>query len=469
MWTRRERAPAPAVAAAACMMTLLGCAGSATQREARSVADAPEIRARVEPTTRPGAGPSDAELAGPLVRDVLLRAAVARSPALRARALRVRSLVAGARAAGALPPPMAMATLWEAPLRSPFLYGEEAMLMLGVQQTFTPSGARDGEARAALEEARAETARLAAGERELVLQVEQAFVVYRASLQKERLFGEQRALLGQLVDVARARLSTGGTALSDVTKAELDVARLEGELAAVRGERARAVAALNALLRRAPGSALGAPADEDPSEPGAPLDEVAALASARRPELAAARATVRREAARSEAAEAMATQPMITVGVNYGLRRQSGMPDTWGATLATTLPWLSPGSRAQAEAASLARASASAETDAAGVDVVREVGEAYSMAESAARRYAVLEARTYPATARAIEAARAAYVGGPGDALAWLDALRVRLEVALARIEARAELDRALATLDRAAGTTVPRKTLNLGEPGHVG
>ncbi|HEU4412720.1 MAG TPA: TolC family protein [Polyangiaceae bacterium] len=408
-------------------------------------------------------------LRGPLSREALARAIVARSPALRERAHRARARAAEARAAGALPPPVAMATLWQAPLRSPYLYGEGSMLMLGLQQTFPAAGARSAEARAMLEEARAEIEALAAGERELVRRAERAFADYAEARRLERVHLEHRTLLAQLRDTARARISTGGTALLDLAKVELDAARLEGEAVMAEGGRARAAAELNALLGRPPGAPLGEPADEAPAAPRASLDEVRELARRNRPEFAEARALSRREGARAEAAAANARWPEITLGLNYGLMRQSGLPDTWGATAAVSLPWLTPASGARRDAAASSRAAAAAGERSAALDVEREVGEAYARARSAARQLALLEARVRPASDRAVEAARAAYVGGPGDALPWLDALRLRLDVTKTLVEARGELDRALADLDRAAGAPVPRGALDPGEATHGG
>lgn len=404
---------------------------------------------------------SDDDLRGELDELTVVRAIVSRSPSLGAHAHRVRSIVASARAAGALPPPTAMVTLWQAPLHTPFVYGDSAMLMLGIEQMFPPGAALSGETRAMEEDARAHVAMMQAHERDLVLRATRLFLDYRAAARRERVLARQRALITSLEGAARARLSTGGSVLSDLARIEVDAAKLDGEVVATADDKARARGEINALLGRPPSAELGPPAEHAPEVPAASVDEALALARRTRHELAAGRAMERREGERAQIAEAIGSRPTFSVGLVYGLSRQSGMPDTWGASFSTTLPWLSSAPAAQAEAARSAREGARLDVDALSLDIDREVAEAYGRVTAAARRIAILRTRVEPATARAVEAARAGYVAGPGDVMPWLDALRGRLDVSLALADGESALERALADLDRTTAKPLPRRPLS--------
>jgi outer membrane protein TolC len=437
-----------------------GCARGVPERDVRSVLEDPRIAQRSLSDAAPREVVSDAELAARLDRVAVVRAVVARSPGLRARAFRVRSMVAGARASGALPPPMAMATLWQAPLHVPFVYGDGSMLMLGLSQSFPPPAALEAEARAAVEDARGEAAMLAFQERDLVQRTDLLLVDLGEATGKLRALDDQRRLLAQMAETARARMSTGGTALADVARAQLEIAKLERDVAMARSDRSRARAELNALLGR-PVDAPLADLDELPLETIATSsEEIVTKARANRAEIAISASNERRESLRAEAAASRASRPEMAVGVNYGLARQSGMPDSWGATFSMSLPWLSPAYRAQEEAATLARSAAHLDGDAARVDLDREIGGTAARIDAALRQLAILDTVVVPATQRAIEATRAGYATGGSDVVGWLDAMRARLDTSLARVLVRAELARAVVDLERAAGTELPRRTV---------
>jgi outer membrane protein, heavy metal efflux system len=503
-WKRfRAARPAPAAVAAIAALVaplLPACAGSPARSEARSVLEQPWVREApaspprgsadgggagrsASPGERAAAGDdgdpaaagagdgalpatdapyelTDEQLAGAIEVGAVVRAVVSRSPELRAHAHRVRALVASTFSAGRLPPPMAMVTLWRAPLHSPFVYGDGSMLMLGLQQTFPPGAALEAEARAAVEEAKAEAAMLSAREQGLAQQAARLFIDHAEAARRERLFESQRQLLVQLLETARARLSTGGTALQDVTRVQLAAAKLDGDAAMAAGDRARARAALNVLLGRPPGAALGEPRELGASAPDITPERAAARARERRGEVAAARAAERRESARSAGASAMARQPEFALGLSYGLMRQSGMPDNWGATFSMSLPWLSPAYGARSEAAAHAAAGARHAVDGQLLAIDRDVADALVRVDVSSRQLSILTGPARTAAARSIDAARAAYVGGGGDALGWIDALRGRLEVAVGELEARAALERAIVDLERAIGAPVPRRPL---------
>lgn len=416
----------------------------------------PEVRDALAAAPPPTPASADRADALSLDCDALAARAVARSPELGALSARLREKVALARAAGAEPPPMVMATLWQAPLRTPFVYGDGSMLMLGVQQTFVPRGAREGEARAMLAEASGVAAEGSAVSLELGSEVARACAELGEVRARAALLDRRLKLLDGVAEIARARLASGASGAVDVARVEVERARAEVERAELRARDSEARAALNAQVDRSADAEI-AIVDADVAVPADSLDELVRRATARRPDGALRAAMVAREAARADAAHAMARTPMVTVGLSYGLSRQSGMPDTWGASLGMTLPWLSGGAAATEEAARHAAVAAARDGDGRARARRREVVEAHTRAMGLASRLSAIGTRAVPAARRAADAVRATYAGGGSDLDAWLDALRTEVELDEQAVMLRAELARALVTLDRAVGTKVAR------------
>lgn len=151
----------------------------------------------------------------------------------------------------------------------------------------------------------------------------------------------QRATLGLLRDfesVAKALYAAGTGPQADVLRANVEVARMEGELRRLEARRLAAGARLNALLDQDPG--LPIPAVALPPLPAAlpPTDSLLAWAADRRPLLDRGRDAV----AHAEAAERLAARdrwPDLMVGIEYGQRNRGvGMERMGSAMVGFTLP-----------------------------------------------------------------------------------------------------------------------------------
>jgi outer membrane protein TolC len=390
----------------------------------------------------------------PRRREAIVGEVLARSPELQAMAARVRARVAEARSQAALPPPMAMAQLWQAPLHAPFVHGEGSMLMLGIQQTFPPGASLDAGARTLVEQARGEAALLAVREREISSKVALLLVDLRESTQLLTVYREHHALADRVVEAARARRSTGG-ALVDEARAEREAAQQGMEELSIEGDLDRARADLNVLLDRRVEAPVGAVDDEGLELPAGSVEPLIVLAREQRAELRAARSMQRREAARVAGAEA-SRSPMYTVGLNYGLSRPGEMADTWGATFAMTLPWLSAGAAAQVEAGRAEQAAAGFDLQAAEREIDREVAAAWQRARGARRQLSLIDDRLLPAATRAAQVSRAGFAAGQAELSALVEATHEARDAALAHVRARAALDRALIELERAVGGRLP-------------
>ncbi len=384
--------------------------------------------------------------------------ALARHPRLVADAERVRALAMEAEADGALPPPELGAMLWRVPFEKPYAVDDAQMLMFSLQQRFPAIGSLDHAAAARAGDANASAALLGAEARELVHDVDRAFADYVEAVGRHRAHGDYIAVVTHMAAAARARLAAGG-ALADVTKADLQLAMMRADLARDSGDIEAARATINGLLARPPGAPLGPPRTSEPVTTALTVSEAARRAEIANPAVTAADA--RAAAARSsvEAADSEASLPAVTAGINY-FHPTGGNRIGWGASVATTLPWLWGPQSDRADAAVHRAAAERAGAEDARRAVAADAARATRRVEAAAGRLEQLEESVRPAARRGAEAAAAGYAAGGTTILDWLDAVRSEVDLESEIRGARGELDRALADLDRAVGEHVARRPL---------
>ncbi len=462
---RHRRAFAVVIAIAASSAALTGCISTSTRHAIRAAESAPEVE---EHTATPAkkaekpkahvAPPTDAALASSVDLPSLEAAALARHPMLVAKAYQVRALAEKARAEGSLPAPELMAQIWQIPLAEPYRIDKAGMVMVTLRQQFPAAGVLDFAAEASALEAQRAAAEVAAAARSLLRDVDRAFADYVETNAHHETHVAHRLLIEQMGAAARARYATGGS-LSDFTKADLEVARLEAEIARWQGAIDQAKARINGLLARPTDAPLGPPRAEPPMTVSAKATELAARAAKQNPEVTAADFGEKAAERAADAADRADSVPSFNVGLSY-FHPVAGMPVGWGASVGMSLPWFWGAASSRTDSAEQRVLAERAAANATRVEVTSEVARALAAVNAATSRYLILRDRTRPAAGRALDASRAGYAAGGTDILAWLDAERVALEVELATIAARGDLDRALADLDRAAGEHVARTPL---------
>ncbi len=432
------------------------------------------LSARARADAPAPAPPTDAELAGPLARTSLVRAAIARNPGVRAAQARAGATRSAADALGRLPPPELMLQVWQVPLARPYAVGDAQMVMVGLQQTFPAPGSQGAREEAKLAESRADEAGALARAREIARDTEHAYADYLQASARHRVHLDHLDVAHKVLDVARARYVARGS-LSDVTQAEVDLARVQADVVTDANLVLTARARINALLGRDPGAPLGPPGEEEPGLPA--WDTATLLAHARegRPELRAAEAQERSADAEANAADHEAVWPDFTVAALF-FAPTYPLPTTgYGVNASMTLPWLWGAARSRADADRKRAAAARVEIEAQRVPIDADVVGAEATAKSAALRLQVLTQRALPASERGLDAARDAYTSDRVDMATLLAAVRAVVDVKMDVADARGSLDHALADLDAAVGAPVPRKPLGaldesvLGEGGRRG
>jgi outer membrane protein TolC len=384
------------------------------------------------------------DLPSPLrLPDVLAYARAHRSEIVAARA-RVRAADERPAIVSALEDPMVMPSVDHLPF---MLHGVDASLM--VEQRFPLSGVLGDRRRAAEADARrfrADSVRVA---QDVQLDAARAFLMLRERRELERVLDEQVALARQFVTAANARYGAGTGNQPEVLRAEIEVARLEGAIRAIRAEVNASEAMLNTSLGRA-ANAFVPPLAATPStaEPDV-WAQVRAKTLRRSPELEVARAEISRAQAETSAMESM-YYPMglVRTGPSYT------MTDGWGwmLTVGVSVPiWrgkYDAGVREAQAMADMARADLAAMTRMA----EGEAATARSQVLAARERVLSLRDNVLPRARQAIDATVAGYAAGTVPLVAVIDTAQALWSVQAELVSADFELGLAWTRLQRAQG-----------------
>jgi outer membrane protein TolC len=372
---------------------------------------------------------------------------------------RARALVHAGRAEGSLPPAELGFEAWNLPLARPYALGEADMYMVELRQRFPAAGSLDARARAMAEEAQAMLAELSSEERIVAERAANAFADYVQAFAEKRLQERQLALLARMGQAVRARYTTGGSGLAEAARIDVEVTKAQRALARIGGDIARSRATLNAVLRRPPGAALGEPRETPPETVRISVEDLIARAEANRGATLSADARVRAAGARREAAEAEARVPEFMVGLGYW--QDPTMRPGMGVTASMSLPWLWGPNRDRVRQAGEEEAAERAARDNASLDTQAEVSEAHARLLALEAQFSVIRGQALPATSRSMEALSAAFSTGNASLLEWVDVARSLLDLEMEMVVLHGDLQRGVASLERAVGTALPRTPLH--------
>lgn len=361
-------------------------------------------------------------------------------------AARARARAAGERPAivSALEDPMVMSSIDHLPF---MLHGVDASLM--VEQRFPLSGVLGHRRRAAEADARRFRAESERVSQDVQLDAARAFLMLRERREMARVLDEQVALARQFVAAASARYSSGTGNQPEVLRAEIEVARFEGVIRAIRAEIAAAEAMLNASLGR-PADAVVPPLEATPvtTEPPA-WTLVRDTTLRRRPELEVGRAEISRSQAEiSEMNSMYWPMGMIRTGPAYT------MTDSWGwmLTIGVSIPLqrdrLNAGVREAEAMAEMARADLAAMTRMA----EGEAATARSQVLAARQRVLALRDDVLPRARQAIDPSVSAYAAGTLPLVSVIDTAQALWSIEAELVAAEFELGLAWARLQRAQG-----------------
>ena len=409
------------------------------------------------------------DLSGPLAVETAVAVALAQNPGLDAARHRVRGQELLADAEAKPGSPTLSLDMWQVPLAKPWALNQSPMIMLALRQPIPPAGLLRRRAAARRHAAAAEHHDRDALAQTLALAVRHAFIDYAAASARRDLHVEHQQVSERVLQLARARQSVSGTLL-DIARAETESARAHAEVATDATTVEAARTRLNSLMARQPDAALGPPIPLPPETAATDAATLIARAHAERPEQRAAAS--RRDAAELElqAARREAVMPAADVGLAFFPATQVMTYNGYGLLVNISLPWLSGQGRKRRDAQAEFAAAAQGDLAEARLQIAREVAESLAAAQSAAQRWQTLRGAALPASQRAREVALSGYEVGRADLLAMLATEGAYVEISLEIIDAKSALDHALADLERASGSPLPRAPLQPASlPHHTG
>ena len=384
------------------------------------------------------------DLASPLrLADVLAYARAHRTEIVAARA-RARAAAERPAIVSALEDPMVMPSVDHLPF---MLHGVDASLM--VEQSFPLSGVLGDRRRVAEADARRLRADSNRVSQDVQFDAAGAFLMLRERRELARVLDEQVGLARQLVSAASARYSAGTGSQPEVLRAEIEVARFEGAIRAIRSEVSAAEAMLNTSLGRAANAVVpplaGTPSTTEPEA----WAQVHAKTLRLRPELEVGRAEITRAQAEISAMESM-YYPMglVRTGPAYT------MADGWGwmLTVGISVPiWrgkYAAGVREAQAMADMARADLTAMTRMA----EGEAATARNQVLAARERVLSLRDNVLPRARQAVDASVAAYAAGTVPLVTVIDTAQALWSVQAELVSAEFELGLTWTRLQRAQG-----------------
>lgn len=410
--------------------------------------------------------------------DALLARAQSASPTLHAARARVDAARARITPAGLWPDPVLMAGVQNVPVSEPGFQDFMTMKMVGLGQSVPYPGKLASRRRAATIELSAAEAALAAAARQVEREVRGAYYELAYLDQALTIVGRSQRVLGDFVEVAEARYSTGQAGQQDVLRARVEATRLAEQAVALSEQRRGALARLNAALDRPTDTPVAEPqlpariARAAVSDSASRIRFVSAALGARAAdsplpslaqlqELAVRESPVLREQGAMIAAQGVRVDlarreylPDIDVSVQYGQRR--GLSDMVTATVSVPLPVQKRGRQDQLVAESRAELAAlEAERTALRNELRAEVARLYSELERQRAQLALYVKALLPQGRAALTSAKANYQVGRVEFLTVLDNQATLFNYETAYFRSLTDFATTLAELERVVGTEV--------------
>jgi outer membrane protein TolC len=419
-----------------------------------------------------------AETAQAQALDSLMALARRTSPAVSAAEARLKAARAGVSPAAALPDPMLMVGVVNLPLGGPGFRDEMTMKMVGLEQTLPLHGKRGLRRVAAAGEVEAAQAGLEEAQRAAARDVAAAWFDLALADSLRGLAERQHRLLLAVARAAQAGYAAGRGGQEEPLRIQTELVRLSGEVAALRVERTRALARLNALLGRAWVIPVGAPTFPDRIQRAAfadsggavrfadtalgafaarsplpPIDSLQAAVLTTSPMIRAHLAELAAQSARVELAVREA-RPDPTFALQYGQR--TGMADMITATESLPIPlWRG---RKQGQMAVAERATLDAlehEHHRMAAELEAEVLDLAQTTELHRTRLALYQAGVLPRARAAAEAALAGYRTGRTSFQGVLDTYMTLYTYEADAVRLLTEFAKAVLALEALAGQEV--------------
>ncbi|NOG53142.1 MAG: TolC family protein [Planctomycetes bacterium] len=407
-----------------------------------------------------GTAPGKHDLTADMAAEDYVVLALQRSPAIRASRHAVERLRSRLPQVTALDDPMfQMAPFGEMAQTA----SGEVTVMTGVSQRLPYPGKLATRGRIAEQDVAMALADLRQTELQVAADTRQAYWSYYFAIRAIETTGESRSLLVQFKEIAEAQYRAGTRTQSDVLRASVELSNLDQELIVLAQRHATARSMLNQLLDRPTNAAIPEPAPIALRDIIGDLDDF--LAGAARDNPAVRKVYERIEQARERQSLArLSRRPDLTVSANYnvvadhGLSRAADGEDQWWFGFGINIPlWNAKYDAAEQEALE------SLMVGVADLSTVRnriafQVNDAFLRVEAKRDLIEMFRDVIVPQARQTVEASASGYRAGSVDFLTLIDNWRKLLSFDIMYHRALADMEQAIADLERAIGADVTRQ-----------
>ena len=422
-----------------------------------------------QPSTQPAGGSVFVEsgLAG------LIALALERNPEIQAAIETAQSRANRISQETALPDPMLSTKTLPTPLA---LADGNQYFVLGVDQEFPAPEKLDRRGRVALAEVRMALQELRRVQQRVIAELKRAYFEMFVIDRTIDLTEENKSVLRDLVDVARAELTAGRRGQQDVLRAEVEFLNLERELIDLRQRRLSTLALINSLLDRPSDMLVQTPALYDVRRIEPRFDYLLARAMRENPELARLQRQIERDEQSVRLArlaywpefrlgfEWMSMQQRDAfvpprdpfTGVRPAVNQASEMGgDMWAINFGFSLPIWYEKIEAGIREARHALAASRQEFTAAKNTLAYRVQDGLARVRAQRELVDLLADAIIPQARQAYEVSRLSYSAGTVDFQFLIENWQVWLDLRTQYYRALGELERAIADLEQAVGVSV--------------
>lgn len=380
-------------------------------------------------------------------RDVYVNDVIARNPSLRAGALRRDAFGDDAAAATRWPDPSVAVEVDQIPQATG---GLMPMVRYQLTQVLPWPGKLSLARDALLREKDASGADLEVRKLDLRVAALRGWAMLYANSKQREITRASRNVAATITSATLGRYSTGIGDHHELVRAQVEVSTLDLAIVNLEGRRASIVAMLNALRNLPPETAIADPTVAHLPPRGLSVAQLGDRALATRPELRGLRAM-------QDEAKVMARlsrrEPYPDLMTSAWFNQMIGAPPTMGFMLGFTIPIFGASKGSLRGSAFDARAEAASRDQEGMRALIRaEVADALVRVETAQRALDLIETVVLPKARESFDSSLAGYGASTTDVLGLLDARRTLQNTELARADAHAMLETAVAELERAIG-----------------
>jgi len=288
-------------------------------------------------------------------------------------------------------------------------------------------------------------------ERKVIKEVKEAYSQLFLSDKKNQLTKENLTLLSQFIEVINKKYSVNKANQQDSLKAQVEYSKLSNQLVLLEQEEKISQSMLNSLLSRTADVLIGGPEETGRKTIELTEEKILKLAKENRPELKSFKETVRK----SEIDYTLAKQEYLPDFMfKYKREERNGGTGSWAGMLGVNIPiwfWEKQDSFVKEAKANVGvvRAEYQSEENM----VLFEARSSFAKFEAAKKLVDIYETGVLPQAQAAVETAERGYEADKISFLDLLDSLRSLKDFQMEYFEAQANMEIALADLERSVGT----------------